>query len=373
MADDGDKPRVIVKKKRAAHGGAHGGAWKVAYADFVTAMMALFMVLWLLTQADLKLRTQIAQYFRDPGVLSGAAFVSEGGNAAKSRDPGVVSKDIIVVQGKAEQELLEGQAKEIKAAIAAAAKRNPELAELKDQVIVQVTDAGLSIQVVDKGRDMLFDLSSADLKPALRKLLENIAPVLERLPNPIHIGGHTDARPFPAGSSLTNWDLSFIRADNARKLLEANGLHPGHIDRVDAFAANEPLVPENPLADENRRLSILAARQGAQPQPAQRPGAAAEPEPEPVVLPPDEIPGQAPAGAAAGGAPSARAPVGAAPRALAPPATAPPATAPPATAPPATAPPAAASPAAAPPVVWPPVVGPPNVLKPVDPHALDDH
>jgi chemotaxis protein MotB len=370
MADDGDKPRVIVKKKRAAHGGAHGGAWKVAYADFVTAMMALFMVLWLLTQADLKLRTQIAQYFRDPGVLSGAAFVSEEANVAKSRDPGVVSKDIIVVQGKGEQELLEGQAKEIKAAIAAAAKKNPELAQLRDQVIVQVTDAGLSIQVVDKGRDMLFDLSSAELKPALRKLLENIAPILERLPNPIHIGGHTDARPFAAGSSLTNWDLSFMRADNARKLLEANGLHAGHIDRVDAFAANEPLVPENPLADENRRLSILAARLGEKVQKVEGPGAAAAPGPEPVVLPPDPRPGRATAAPTV--APRVTAPPSTAPAIATPPPATPPAAAPATTPPPAE--PSAARPSGREPALaWPPTVGPPSLLNHVDPRDLDGH
>jgi len=295
MPGDADKPKIIVKKKKGGHGGAHGGAWKVAYADFVTAMMALFMVLWLLTQADLKLRSQIAQYFRDPGVLSGAAMVSEEANEAKKGRPSVVTKDIIVVQGKAEQELLEGQAREIEKAIASAAKEHPDLAELKDQVDVQVTDQGLVITVIDKGREMLFDLSSARLKPALEKLLARIAPILEKLPNGIQVGGHTDARPFPEGSGRSNWNLSFERADNARKVLEANGLSRGHVKRVLAYADTEPLRPEEPLADENRRLSILAQRTN--------PPTAGEDArancPAPVVLPPDSLPPVGPAATAA--------------------------------------------------------------------------
>jgi chemotaxis protein MotB len=283
MSADDAKPKVIIKKKKGGHGGAHGGAWKVAYADFVTAMMALFMVLWLLTQADLKLRSQIAQYFRDPGVLSGGAIINPEQNSSKSREPEVVSKDIMVVQGKgkSEQELLEGQAEEIEKAIAAAAAESPELAALKDQVIVQVTDKGLSIQVVDKGRNLLFDLSSAELKPALVELLRRIAGVLGQIPNPIQVGGHTDSRPFPTTSTKTNWELSFERANNARRVLGASGLRPGQITRVLAYADSEPLVPDDPFADENRRLSVLAERE----RPAPDPCPAAQ-----IVLPPDQLP-----------------------------------------------------------------------------------
>ena len=262
------KPRVIVRWKKKGHAAHHGGAWKVAYADFVTAMMALFIVLWLLTQADMRLRQQIAQYFRAPGVLSGGAMITSDSNEAKSREPKVVSKDIIIVQGKGEQERLEGEANEIKAAVARAAQENPEIAQLKDQVIVQVTDAGLVIEVVDKGKNLLFDLSSAALKPGLVALLRNIASVLAQLPNHLHIGGHTDSRPFPSGSRMTNWELSFQRADAARRVLETSGLRPGQIERVIAYADTQPLVPENALADENRRLSILAARRETAPPPA---------------------------------------------------------------------------------------------------------
>jgi chemotaxis protein MotB len=306
MAGD-DKPKVIIKRKKGGHAAHHGGAWKVAYADFVTAMMALFMVLWLLTQADLKLRQQIAQYFRDPGIMPGGSLLDPESNEAKSREPQVVAKDIIVVQGKAEQELLkgaigdlsaeaqqqkaqaeqkqlEGQAKALEEAVNKAAAENPDLAPLRDQVIIQVTDAGLSIQVVDKGRELLFDLSSAELKPPLVTMLKRMGGILGRLPNNIQIGGHTDSRPFPAASGKTNWELSFERANNARKILEGNGLRPGQIKRVLAFADSQPLVPDNPLADENRRLSVLAERKGPPPAATASAGEGA------IVLPPDTPP-----------------------------------------------------------------------------------
>jgi len=256
---------VVVRKKKASHPAHHGGAWKVAYADFVTAMMALFIVLWLLTQADMRLRQQIAQYFRDPGVLPGGAVVTPDQAPSRSREPKVVTKEILLVQGDGEEKLLEGYKKEIEEALKAAASENPELAALRDQVIIQLTDAGLSIQVVDKGRDLLFDLSSAKLKPGLVELLKRLATHLGKLPNHIQIGGHTDARPFPPESGITNWDLAFDRANAARRILEVSGLWPGQLHRVIGYADSEPLIPENPLADENRRLSILAERETRRP------------------------------------------------------------------------------------------------------------
>jgi chemotaxis protein MotB len=295
MSGEESKPRVIIRKKKGGHGGAHGGAWKVAYADFVTAMMALFMVLWLLTQADLKLRSQIAQYFRDPGILAGGSVINPEQTPAKSRDPEVVTKDIIVVQGKAksEQELLEGTRQELQEAIKAAAKENPELAQIEDQVIIQVTDAGLSIQVLDakKSKDLLFDLSSAELKPPLVDLLRRIAGLLAKLPNHVQVGGHTDSRPYPTASKKTNWELSFERANNARRVLQDAGLRPGQINKVLAYADSQPLVPENPMADENRRLSILAEREASPPEKDAKDGET------PLVLPPDALP-EKPAAAA---------------------------------------------------------------------------
>jgi chemotaxis protein MotB len=285
-----DEPRVRIIKKKGGHGAHHGGAWKVAYADFVTAMMALFMVLWLLTQADLKLRQNIAQYFRSPGVLQGGAVITPEHNEAKSREPKVVSLDVTIIQGDAEEQLLQNQAKEIEDAIKRGAEEDPALAELKDQVIVQVTDAGLSIQVVDKSRLMLFDLSSADLKPQVVELLKRVGNILGNLPNAVIVGGHTDSRPYPPNAPMTNWELAFRRADNARRILESNGLRRGQVKQVLSFADSEPIVLDNPLADENRRLSILAQRRSAPPPPQQ---ANPNGDPPPIVLPPDPLPSPA--------------------------------------------------------------------------------
>ncbi len=268
---------VSRRRMRPHHFGA---AWKVAYADFTTAMMALFVVLWLLTQADLRLRQQIAQYFRQPGVLPGGATISADPREARSHTPRVVARELLVASGQGEEALLE----DAKKAIEASLLRRTDLAPVRDQVIVQVTEAGLSIQVVDKGHDLLFDLASPRLKPGLISLLKQLGRQLGRLPNRIQIGGHTDSRPFPAEVAMTNWDLAFARANNARRVLEASGLWAGQIHRVVGYADSEPLVPEDPLADENRRLSILAERMD--PLPAAQGGS-------PIALPPDRLPGRA--------------------------------------------------------------------------------
>ena len=290
-----ERPIIIIRKKRKGHAAHHGGAWKVAYADFVTAMMAFFLVMWLLTQADLKLRSQVAQYFRDPGILAGGAVINPESNAAKNGNPQSIDKDLMIVQGNSEdklrtgpltmaegvaglrgrgpeealaheeEEALEGQAKAVQAEIAKAATEDPTLKQFKDQVLVQVTDAGLSIQVVDKGRQLLFDLSSAELKPPLVAILQRIAAVLGKLKNPVQIGGHTDGRPYANEHAMSNWDLAFQRANSARKVMDASGLRPRQVTRVVSYADSQPLVPENPLADENRRLSVLAERQYAAP------------------------------------------------------------------------------------------------------------
>jgi len=288
MADAAPRPRPRRKRAHAAH---HGGAWKVAYADFVTAMMALFIVLWLLTQADMKLKQQIAQYFRDPGVLPSGTMINPDSAAAQTKSPKVAAKELIIVPG--DEEMLDAQRKEIESTLEEAARDSPEVAALRDQVLVQVTDAGLSIQVVDKGRNLLFDVASSDLKPPVVAFLKELGRVLGRMPNHVQIGGHTDSRPFASATGLTNWDLAFARANAARRVLEANGLWPGQIHRVVGYADSEPLVPENPLADENRRLSILAERR---PPPAAPPG---PPDEDPVELPPDPLPGSIPPTASA--------------------------------------------------------------------------
>lgn len=258
------KPQVIVKiKRKGGHGGGHhGGAWKVAYADFITCMFALFMVLWLLTQADLKLRQDIARYFRNSSILSGGSQIGDQTAPAHSRKSRPLDASLAVVPGAGEElETLRGHAKALQRAL----EQNPSLAAIRDSVRLKVTEEGLEIQVIDSGapgrKDLLFDISSAGLKPALIALLVEIANELGKLPNRIEIGGHTDARPFPAGSQQSNWDLSYARANAARQVLEDNGLYPNQVQRVVAYADTKLLNTEDPLADENRRLSILARRE----------------------------------------------------------------------------------------------------------------
>ncbi len=270
MSGDAKQP-IIIKKiiKKGGHG-HHGGAWKVAYADFVTAMMALFIVLWLLTQADAKSRAEIAQYFRTPGVVTGGALIGtkkgEAVDKTKIMDggPDIAPNSVDSAKVQTEQRELEMQAAAINDTISKLAKENPELAELKNEVQVAVTSEGLVIQVVDRGKDMLFDLSSSALKPALVKALKRIALLLNKLPNPVVVGGHTDARPFAHGSTASNWDLSYQRADAARGVLESMGLSKGKIVQLQAYGDTDLLNPKDPFAPENRRLSILAKRRWPQ-------------------------------------------------------------------------------------------------------------
>ena len=259
MTGEEQRPRIIIRRRRSYSGNHRLGVWKLAYADLVTAMMAFFMVMWLLTQADLKLRSQIAMYFRAPGVLPGGAAINEEPNGTRGRDPKFVSDDIVVVQSGSEEQALKRRAREIKRLMRRAAEETPELASVTAQLRVDVGQNGLTVEVVDTEKTLLFDVSSAELKPQVAEVLRRIAPVLAKLPNTIEVGGHTDGRPFPPGSTMSNWQLAFQRADNARRVLETSGLRPGQLDRVISFADTEPLVPD-PLADENRRLSILAVR-----------------------------------------------------------------------------------------------------------------
>jgi chemotaxis protein MotB len=287
----GEEPRrrVVIRKRRTFVAHNRMGVWKLAYADLVTAMMAFFMVMWLLTQADLKLRSQIAMYFRNPGVLPGGASINENQNAARTRGPKIVTSDVVVIQGEGEENVLSGRAREVEQAIERAAVEDPGLAAVADQVRVDVRPEGLAIEVVDEARTLLFDVSSSELKPQVVALLQRIAPVLATLPNPIQIGGHTDGRPFPPGSPTSNWELSFVRADNARRVLEAAGLPPGRIERVLAFADSQPLVPGDPNADANRRLSILAVRRFPATKPADAGGPVTDELGVPAVAP-DAVP-----------------------------------------------------------------------------------
>jgi chemotaxis protein MotB len=256
MADKG--ARVIVITKKAKGHAHHGGAWKVAYADFVTAMMALFMVLWLLSQTDQVTKQKLSEYFRT-GMFQGAPSVMMGGSGIQ--DNGFLDANAGVLQFEAKT--LQSGADAITEALEGAKKTNSELSGLIKQVDIQVTEQGLMIQILDGGDDLLFDLSSAELKPKLKSLLSLIAPVLGKLKNQVQVHGHTDARPFPPGVVRSNWDLSYERANNARRELEAHGLQPGQVVGVFAHGSSTPYMKDDPFSSKNRRLTIMALRRTA--------------------------------------------------------------------------------------------------------------
>ena len=265
------KPRRRVKKV-AGHGGHHGGAWKVAYADFVTAMMALFLVLWLLSQADQKLKESIANYFRSPGAFNTVRGGILPGGAKVGKEPvGAGDKD--------EEQAFLAAAMQLRNKFAS----RPEFSTFKDQVKVDVTGEGLRIQVVDKADKVSFESGSAALNDSARAILSEIAKSVCGMSNAITIGGHTDHRPFSNGSAYTNWELSADRANAARRALEAGCVKPEQIRRVIGFADTDPLTPTDVYAAANRRISItvLRSQPNTKGQPNAKPDAAGAKEAEP--------------------------------------------------------------------------------------------
>jgi len=263
MAADPRRPIIIIRKKASGGHAHHGGAWKVAYADFVTAMMALFMVLWLLASSDQKSRNEIANYFRT-GVLPNGELAME---RAAQLQPAVVEQT--GVPAAARQQMLEQQAEQLRDAIETMQKVAPEVAKIASQVSVQVTPDGVLIEAIDqeRGESMLFDVSSAILKPALVDLLTRLAPELAKLPGTVELDGHTDARPFLGNDVRDNWSLSFARADAARRILEQAGLPAQQIGGVIGRADARPHDPAHRLAAENRRLGILVRPPAGLPDP----------------------------------------------------------------------------------------------------------
>jgi chemotaxis protein MotB len=236
-----DRPKVIIKKIKAHGGGHHGGAWKVAYADFVTAMMALFIVLWVLGASDKKFKAGIAHYFREPGVFSGSRGIIYNGGEDKL-GAGIIQAPSL--------EVLETYIKQRLASV-------PELAGLEDQIPITITSEGLLIEIIDKDRQAFFEVSSAKVKPIMRRVLGIIVKEVKDIPNKLTIGGHTDARPYHDESFYSNWELSSARALNTRRVLEELGLATDHVIQVVGYADRKLRVPEDPMNSENRRISIL--------------------------------------------------------------------------------------------------------------------
>jgi chemotaxis protein MotB len=230
-------PAVIIIKKKQNHAAHHGGAWKVAYADFVTAMMALFIVLWLLNTSD-KVKKAVSGYFKDP---SGNG--KEIGSTMKGLGEGVtVTKENM---------------SQLKEKLEQAMKTMPKFAQMKDNVELSVTSEGLRIELLETEKGMFFDNGSAHPTDRGEDLLARLSEELVKLPNTLLIEGHTDAKPYSGAGAYGNWELSADRANSARRLMQANGLRPTQIAQVRGFADQRLRKPDDPTNTSNRRISVI--------------------------------------------------------------------------------------------------------------------
>ena len=243
---------VIIKRvKKKAEEGGHGGSWKVAYADFVTAMMAFFLLMWLITMVAPEKRISVASYFKHFTIFekSGSSFMEK--NAAIVNETG---GEISVPKEFNKGMKKEVTPEELKEKLRSETEK--QLADVKDQVLMEVFEGGVRIQLVDKDGREIFPLGSSEPTPAARKIFKFIAGSIKDVPNKLAIEGHTDALTYSPGR-YTNWELSTERASAARKELEAHGLDPDRLTRVSGFAATEPLIKGNPNDPRNRRISII--------------------------------------------------------------------------------------------------------------------
>jgi chemotaxis protein MotB len=242
---------IIVIKKQMAHGGHHGGAWKVAYADFVTAMMSLFIVLWLLNCSP-QVKRAVAGYFNDP--------------SSKGQQTGTLNL------GSGETVSIDKQnVEKLKQEIEKAILKQADLTKLSKQIDITVTGEGLKIELIEDKGGTFFETGSPKLSDSGVELLSLLATQLKVLPNRLLIEGHTDAQPFSDDRGYTNWELSSDRANSARRLLQQDGIVQSQISQVRGYADQMLRVPSNPLDPSNRRISLIVQWADATP-PA--PGAA---------------------------------------------------------------------------------------------------
>jgi chemotaxis protein MotB len=269
-----DSPEIIIIKKKAkGHGGHHGGAWKVAYADFVTAMMALFIVLWLMN-ASKQVQEAVGGYFKDP---RGTAKV-----VGSNRD----GSDTYVAMKKEDMQKL-------KEDLLRSIHHLDQQDKLKNQIEITVTAEGLRIELMESANGTFFELGNATPTPALRNLLQVLSQELAKLPNRVSIEGHTDSLMYVTKKGYDNWDLSTDRANEARRLMQSEGIRPDQISQVRGFADRQPRTSVAPNDPSNRRITLIVqylvqndaevplpdavTRQNAAPSPGAAPIASAAP------------------------------------------------------------------------------------------------
>ena len=295
MSDDGS-PLIIVRRPRRKKHGHHGGAWKVAYADFVTAMMAFFLVMWLLGIGTREQRAAISEYFKNPSMQPGNAtmappgrfgaggasdsLIKLGGARDRPHGPGKDRRGIAAAghagTGTADKIQAEKQAEkrarqadherldELRQQLHAAIEKSQAMAPFKDQLLIDITPEGLRIQIVDKLNRPMFDLGKAQLKPYTSDILRELAGFIDSVPNKISISGHTDNTPYGDGVKYSNWELSADRANAARRALLAGGLLEDKMARVVGLADAVPFDKANPADPTNRRISIIVMSRQAQ-------------------------------------------------------------------------------------------------------------
>jgi chemotaxis protein MotB len=286
MADEGQRP-IIVKKIKKGGGGHQGGAWKIAYADFVTAMMAFFLLMWLLgstAEGDLH---GIAEYFQTPlkvamqgGSGSGdSSSVIQGGGRDLTRKDGQIKNgdepspkktyNLTAASMQTAEAVLEqaeaARLKVLKAKIEAAIEARPSLKQFSKQLLLDITSEGLRIQIVDEQNRPMFALAKAELQPYTTEILHEIGKAMNDVPNRIGLSGHTDATPFASGEKYySNWELSADRANASRRALIAGGMDEGKVLRVVGLSSAVLFDKQDPLNPINRRISIIVMNKKAE-------------------------------------------------------------------------------------------------------------
>ncbi|MEK1907904.1 MAG: flagellar motor protein MotB [Pseudomonas sp.] len=278
---------IIVKRVKKIAGGHHGGAWKIAFADFATAMMAFFLVMWLMSSATPEQKKAISGYFQDPiGYTESASpyVIDLGGtptpapdrtlnpeqkDAPDAQEASVDAEDtpeqLEAKQAEAlaeqvEQERLEMLLQELQTKV----DENPQLQKFKDQILFEITQDGLRIQIMDAENRPMFDLGSARLQPYFEDILLILAETIKEVPNKISVSGHTDAKPFAGQAEFGNWELSANRANSARRALVAGGYPDERVARVVGYASSALFDRNDPLNPVNRRIDIIVLTKKAQ-------------------------------------------------------------------------------------------------------------
>lgn len=263
MSKGGDKRPIVIRRKKVVHA-HHGGAWKIALADFMTALMAFFLVLWILSIASEEERQGVAEYFSTPlvtaitgGERSGSTRVIPGGGADPTHSEGERAR-IDTLQRTRPSMQERRFFMEVQERIERAIELDPELRQLRSQMRFDLTHEGLRIQLFDTDQRPMFELGSDQVAPYMRSLLRTIAPLLNELPNELSISGHTDSVPYAGGyRGYSNWELSNDRANASRRELIAGGFDPGQLLRVSGFADRVLLPETEPTDPVNRRIELV--------------------------------------------------------------------------------------------------------------------